>query len=158
MNEGNSLGQGYNRPTGCSAVRPHTRPFKDRRLWNVAPKCMLKLIIPCYIFKINFLLYNQQLHKQGIYMYATMQYVLLHVSAVTSGFFSSCLCTHVKWVTKQLEKNSLVTALGHGSHYWNNEISFPPPNPQTNAPHILYSWSVSWISTWRWTTYRGRNM
>ena len=27
MNEGNSLGQGYNRPTGCSAERPHTRLF-----------------------------------------------------------------------------------------------------------------------------------
>ena len=27
MNEGNSLGQGYNRPTGCSAERPHTGLF-----------------------------------------------------------------------------------------------------------------------------------
>ena len=34
----------------------------------------------------------------------------------------------------------------------------PSPNPQTKRSHILYSWSVSWISTWRWPTYRGRNM
>ena len=27
MNEGNSLEQGYNRPTGCSAEKPHTRPL-----------------------------------------------------------------------------------------------------------------------------------
>jgi hypothetical protein len=27
MDEGNSLWQVYNRPTGCSAERPHRRPF-----------------------------------------------------------------------------------------------------------------------------------
>ena len=30
MNEGNSMGQGYNRPTGCSNERPHTRPLKKQ--------------------------------------------------------------------------------------------------------------------------------
>jgi len=43
-----------------------------------------------------------------------------------------------------------VIAPGHGTHYWNNEISIPvsppQPNPQhpKNTPHILYSrpWKV----------------
>jgi len=52
------------------------------------------------------------------------------VGTVTQGCYKwiiiSCLCTHVK----------LVTIL------------------KANAPHILYSCSVSWITTWRWPTYR----
>ena len=28
-----------------------------------------------------------------------------------------------------------------------------PPIPQKNKPHILYSCSVSYITTWRWPTY-----
>ena len=37
MNEGNSLGQGYNRPTGCSAVKaPHAtfNFFFDIDIWT----------------------------------------------------------------------------------------------------------------------------
>jgi len=55
--------------------------------------------------------------------------------------------------------NPPVTALGHVTHYCNNEISFPffphpIPNTVKNTPHILYSYSVSQITTWRWPTYR----
>ena len=37
---------------------------------------------------------------------------------------------HDPWLLQKLEKNPLVTALGHGNHYRNNEIS-PPPSPHS---------------------------
>jgi len=41
------------------------------------------------------------------------------------------ICT---WTTND---DSLITALGHGTHYWNNEILFPSPTPQyaKRTPH-----------------------
>jgi len=46
-----------------------------------------------------------------------------------------------------------VTALGRDTQYRNNENSLHPI-PLKNTPHILYSSSVSQITTWRWPTYR----
>jgi len=31
-----------------------------------------------------------------------------------------------------------ITALGHGTHYSNNEISFPPPPTPRKTPHTSY--------------------
>ena len=39
----------------------------------------------------------------------------------------------------QLHVSAVITALGHGTHNWNNEISFPPPNSQypKRTPHTF---------------------
>ena len=42
--------------------------------------------------------------------------------------------------TQTTNDNSLITALGHGTHYWNNEIYFPPPNtqyPKEQPTHLV---------------------
>jgi len=44
-------------------------------------------------------------------------------------------CTHFDIRTQTTNDNSPITALGHGTHCGNNEISYPPPNTLKEHPH-----------------------
>ena len=63
MNEGNSLGQGYNQPTGCSAENaPHTT-FK-KKTFKIKNMCRCTYTIACVcIILCNHMLLSEKYYK-----------------------------------------------------------------------------------------------
>ena len=68
--------------------------------------------------------------------------VLLGYWVWVGGTRSRCFNSPRSWYPLLKQRDLVVsTVLGHGTHYWNNEISFPslfpPPNPQNpqRTPH-----------------------